>query len=197
MVVSGQPPKAKLDGGQTQQMIRHAVRKPWENAASIVEQGIQTIGLNGNTNMMMRSSGLTITSGLIKVPGCVLNGPKVIYTGNKSADLRFGSWNMINTKFNTSSSLNKWSYLLISLPQACDAFDQQGLAKVMQKLYQGLVRIGVNATAPLPGQRLQLQHPDDPALGPFLQRAAGALSLLFIILPEANVPLYQRIKNAP
>jgi eukaryotic translation initiation factor 2C len=46
VVVSGQPSKAKLDSGQTQQMIRHAVRKPWDNATSIVEQGIQVAGLD-------------------------------------------------------------------------------------------------------------------------------------------------------
>lgn len=102
---------------------------------------------------------------------------------------------MINIKFNTSGSLGKWSYLMISLPQVPDAFDQQGLATVMQEFHQGLGKIGVNATAPLPGQRLQLQHPDDAKLGPFLQRAAGALSLLFVILPEVNTSLYKRIKT--
>jgi eukaryotic translation initiation factor 2C len=102
---------------------------------------------------------------------------------------------MINIKFNTSGSLGKWSYLMISLPQVPDAFDQQGLATVMQEFHKGLGKIGVNATAPLPGQRLQLQHPDDAKLGPFLQRAAGALSLLFIILPEVNTSLYKRIKT--
>jgi eukaryotic translation initiation factor 2C len=102
---------------------------------------------------------------------------------------------MINIKFNTSSSLDKWSYLVISLPQVRDAFNQQGLATVMQEFHQVLGRIGVNANVPLPGQRLQLEHPDDPALGPYLQRAAGALKLLFIILPELNAPLYKRIKT--
>jgi eukaryotic translation initiation factor 2C len=102
---------------------------------------------------------------------------------------------MINIKFNTCASLGKWSYLMIALPHARDAFDQQSLATVMREFHQGLGRIGVNADAPLSGQRLQLQHPDDPALGPFLKRAAGALSLLFIILPEASIPLYKRIKT--
>jgi eukaryotic translation initiation factor 2C len=53
IVVSGQPSKAKLDGSQTQQMISHAVRKPWENAASIVGQGIGTVGLDVNTNVLL------------------------------------------------------------------------------------------------------------------------------------------------
>jgi eukaryotic translation initiation factor 2C len=53
----------------------------------------------------------------------------------------------------------------------------------------------VNASPPLQAQRLQLQHPDDPALDQMLQRASGSLDLLFIILPEANIPLYKRIKT--
>jgi hypothetical protein len=53
IVVPGQPSKAKLDRSQTQQMIRHAVRKPWENAASIVGQGIGTVGLDANTNVLL------------------------------------------------------------------------------------------------------------------------------------------------
>lgn len=55
VVVSSQPSKAKLDSGQTQQMIRYAVRKPWENAVSIAEQGIEITGLDGNSNMLLVS----------------------------------------------------------------------------------------------------------------------------------------------
>jgi eukaryotic translation initiation factor 2C len=53
IVVPGQPSKAKLDARQTQEMIKHAVRKPWENAASIVQQGIQTVGLDENSNILL------------------------------------------------------------------------------------------------------------------------------------------------
>ncbi|KAF9774432.1 hypothetical protein IL306_007563, partial [Fusarium sp. DS 682] len=195
VVLPGQPSKSKLDGTQAQQMIRHAVRKPWENAAAIVREGVQTVGLDENTNVLLRSFGLRITPGLIKVPGRVLVGPKVIYKGNKTAGPRFGSWNMMDIKFNIGASLTKWSYLMISLPGARDPFDQQSLGAVMNEFYQTLGKIGVNAAQPLSGQRIQLQHPDDPALGSTLQRAAGALDLLFIILPGANIPLYKRIKT--
>jgi eukaryotic translation initiation factor 2C len=53
VVFPGQPSKSKLDGTQAQQMIRHAVRKPWENAASIVGEGVQTVGLDDNTNVLL------------------------------------------------------------------------------------------------------------------------------------------------
>ncbi|KAF2470803.1 putative RNA interference and gene silencing protein [Lindgomyces ingoldianus] len=195
IVLPGQPSKSKLNGAQTQQMIRHAVRKPWENAASIVGEGVQTVGLNENSNVLLRSFGVKVTPGLIKVPGRILVGPKVIYKDNKAADPRFGSWNMIDIKFNTSASLTKWSYLLISLPRTRDSFDLQSVRTVMNEFHQALRKIGVDAAPPLVGQRLQIQTPDDPAIGSTLQRAAGALNLLFIILPEADIPLYKRIKT--
>ena len=53
IVLPGQPCKSKLDSLQTQQMIRHAVRKPWENAASIVGEGVQTVGLDENSNVLL------------------------------------------------------------------------------------------------------------------------------------------------
>ncbi|KAF4944941.1 hypothetical protein FGADI_12323 [Fusarium gaditjirri] len=114
---------------------------------------------------------------------------------NKAADLCFGSWNMSDIRFNIGASLAKWSYLMISIPGIRDSFDQQSSRAVMNEFHAALQKIGVDAAQPFPGQRLQLQHPDDPALDSTLQRAAGALHLLFITLPGANIPLYKRIKT--
>lgn len=53
IVLPGQPSKSKLNANQSQQMIRHAVRKPWENANSIYSEGVQTVGLDENTNILL------------------------------------------------------------------------------------------------------------------------------------------------
>lgn len=53
IVVPGQPSKAKLDAFQTQQMIRYAVRKPRDNAKSVLDEGVPTVGLDGNTNILL------------------------------------------------------------------------------------------------------------------------------------------------
>jgi len=75
VVVPGQPSKAKLDGGQTQTMIQYAVRKPWENAKSILNEGVSTVGLDEDTNVLLVSShprcdilSLTIPSALLVLP---------------------------------------------------------------------------------------------------------------------------------
>ena len=52
-VLPGQPSKSKLDPGQTQQMIRFAVRRPMENATSIVNNGLQTAGLSPDSNPLL------------------------------------------------------------------------------------------------------------------------------------------------
>lgn len=92
------------------------------------------------TEFFQCSFSIKVTTGLIKVPGRVLNGPKVIYKGNKTAEPRFGSWNMINIKFNTSASLTKWSCLMLSFLRARDAFDSQALGAVMNEFQQALIK---------------------------------------------------------
>lgn len=47
----GQSSQSKLDPAQTQQMIRFAVRKPWENANSITQEGLHTVGLMPQANV--------------------------------------------------------------------------------------------------------------------------------------------------
>ena len=53
MVVPGQAYNGQLDPNQTQHMIRFAVRRPWENANSIVDQGFQTAGLSPQGNILL------------------------------------------------------------------------------------------------------------------------------------------------
>lgn len=55
LVLPGQSADAKLDPGQTQQMIRFAVRKPGANAESIVNEGLSIVGLKGNNVLLVLS----------------------------------------------------------------------------------------------------------------------------------------------
>lgn len=50
----GQSSQSKLDPSQTQQMIQFAVRKPFQNADSITQEGVQTVGLlpQANANLV-------------------------------------------------------------------------------------------------------------------------------------------------
>jgi hypothetical protein len=50
VVLPGQPSGAKLTPGQTQQMIRFAVRRPAANARSIVTNGARILGIEPPVN---------------------------------------------------------------------------------------------------------------------------------------------------
>ncbi|KAH6988693.1 putative RNA interference and gene silencing protein [Ilyonectria destructans] len=194
VVVPGQNSNSKLDPGQTQQMIRFAVRSPWENAGSIVRDGFQTVGLSSQANVLLDRFGVSVSPQLITVPGRVLNEPKVFYKDEKSASVRFGSWNMVNVKLNTAGTLTNWSYLLISIPDRRDSFDQAGLIAMLDKFRDALRKTGIVVNPPAPGRRLVLRDQDDPELDNVFKLAAKSLDLLFIILPD-TIPLYNRIKH--
>lgn len=106
-----------------------------------------------------------------------------------------GSWNMVGMKFNAPVSLNKWSYLAVSLPGHLDAFDSESLTGVMERFKGVLSSAGIAALSPLPGRRLVMRGPDDARLDQNLQDAAKHLDLLLIILPEHNIAIYDRIKR--
>lgn len=52
-VVDGQPYRKVLEGSQTADMIRVAARRPRENALSIVNEGLGTVGLVGSDNPIL------------------------------------------------------------------------------------------------------------------------------------------------
>ncbi|KAK1749574.1 ribonuclease H-like domain-containing protein [Echria macrotheca] len=196
LVMPGQRADAKLDASQTQQMIRFAVRKPGANADSIVREGLSIVGLTGN-NALLSRFGIQFSPNLLTVPGRTLDEPKVFYKGNKPASVRFGSWNMVDVKFNTVTSVRKWSYLLISVRGYRDAFDLNSLAPVVGRFATTLGKLGITVAAPMPGQHVSIANSDDYSpLADRLERAANAgLELLLVILPE-NIPgLYGRIKH--
>jgi hypothetical protein len=111
------------------------------------------------------------------------------------AQVRFGSWNMADIKFDKASKLANWSYLLLSLPHYQDAFDPNSMAHTIKTFGQALIAVDIAVAAPLPGQRLLLRDEDDAELETKLRGAAAKLKLLLIILPDTNIPLYNRIKR--
>lgn len=64
----GQNSQSKLDPAQTQQMIQFAVRKPWENANSITQEGVRTVGLlsPANVNLVRSLSGAVMADRLMQ-----------------------------------------------------------------------------------------------------------------------------------
>ncbi|KAL6691521.1 Piwi domain-containing protein [Trichoderma pleuroticola] len=223
-MLPGQPSNTQLSTAQAQQMIRFAVRKPFDNATSIVTKGLKTAGLSSETNPLLVSSccdsdmmkrndwlthssqaqfGIGISQNLITVSGRVIASPKVGYGQNRQVSTFGGSWNMLprdspSLKFTNAGSMQKWSCVYIEMPNDyphAQTFTSAGLAEVLRSFHAVLGDTGIAASPPLqPFQRLQLRDNDDPELEALMKRAASSLQLLFVILPATPIPLYNRVK---
>ncbi|KAL7933965.1 Piwi domain-containing protein [Trichoderma chlorosporum] len=201
-VLPGQLCNNQLSSAQTQQMIRFAVRRPFENATSIASKGLKVAGLS-DANPLLAQFGFKASQNLITVPGRVIASPKVSYNQSRQVATFGGSWNMVpkdsqSFKFSNAGTMQKWSCVYIEVlneyPNA-HTFTSAGLTEVLRSFHAVLGDTGIAASPPLqPFQRLQLKNNDDPELDVLMKRAASSLQLLFVILPATPIPLYNRIK---
>ncbi|KAL9131513.1 MAG: hypothetical protein Q9217_000592 [Psora testacea] len=198
IVMPGQSTQSKLDPAQTQQMIRFAVRKPWENANSIIQDGPRTVGLLPQANVKLGGFGISVTARLITVPGRILTEPKIRYKQDKSPFVRGGSWNMQDIKFNSGGTLRNWSYLMVSLSGMRDPVDQKTIQTTVTGFHRALQDMGMTVAAPTPGARIDISGGNDARIETVLKNAPGdprQTRLLLIILPTADKALYNRIKH--
>ncbi|KAL7622750.1 hypothetical protein AAE478_006428 [Parahypoxylon ruwenzoriense] len=202
-VLQGQPANTKLDREQTRNMIYFAVRRPIENARSIVANGRQTAGLSLDTNPLLDQFGITVSRDLITVPGRVLPRPGVIYQQNRAADVRDASWNMAPRgstaplKFYTCCELETWSCLYIETSDMLKSqkFESEEVHRLMGKFHTFMRTVGINASEPIQPRRVKLKHTDDPELENVIKLAASKFDLVIVILPANLPPLYNRIKQ--
>lgn len=176
-------------------MIRFAVRKPYENAGFITNDGPKAIGLLPGQNPVLGRLGISITPNMITVHGRVLPAPDVKYVSTK-ASVRFGSWNMAEYKFNTTRNLPaafRWSYGFINEyngPRpAFGNIDE--VHRHMLSFYGALQKVGMKIPPPMKGRELKIRGSEDPALEEAFKTAP---QLLLIILPGLDTVLYNKIK---
>ncbi|KAG8165758.1 hypothetical protein KVR01_004310 [Diaporthe batatas] len=199
IVLPGQSAMAKLSGDQTRNMIRFAVRGPWLNAMSIVNDGLSTGGLSRDTNPLLAQFGINASQSLITVPARVLQEPKVFYKNNKSVNVAFGSWNMENVMFNKPGNLKTWSWLSIQDGRRPN-YTMDDLNATVARFSASLTKNGVTVQQKaFPGKEVRLKYPSDPALDATFKGAADKLDLLLVILPgrdkSDNTELYSYIKT--
>lgn len=199
VVLPGQNATTKLSGDQTRNMIGFAVRRPGENAQSIVDQGFPTAGLTSQTNALLAQYGLSVGQGLITVQARLLTEPKVFYKGNKAVNTNFGSWNMENIMFNKPGVLKKWSWLGIDDNRL--RYNKETLAATVRNFTAALAKNGVTVQQqPLPGNMVPARRPTDPSIEQMFAGAAkNGIDLLLVVLPGRdktdNTELYSYIKT--
>ncbi|EDN10395.1 hypothetical protein HCAG_06198 [Histoplasma mississippiense (nom. inval.)] len=195
-VLPGQPANAKLSPNQTQNMIRFAVRRPVENATSIVTNGTKVLGVAPQLNPLLAGMGLSLLPNLITVPGRVLESPTMVqYKGQNFKTPQAGNWNLQKVAFSQGSQLPPWTYLyfqgnrtnLEALSESIDRF-------VDMARLQGLA-------VPAPSRPIPVivphgQSPEDIPLDHFFAeiRQQSRVRLVLVILPFESPQMYNHIK---
>ncbi|EFR05376.1 hypothetical protein MGYG_08387 [Nannizzia gypsea CBS 118893] len=204
VIEPGQSIRSKLSPAQTQKMISFAVRRPKENAESIVSHGAQIIGAM-NQPQAMGNMNISITPKLITVPGRVLNSPSVRYKGQGVANIRFGSWNLSNLTFRVPGApLKDWAYVTIG-----DGHIPPDPLRAVQDLVNTAKLQGLTLGIPLKasenshglGWMVNYKDPGniEKHVDEMFRRVKANANLknarlLLIVLPNDNPTVYKRIK---
>lgn len=199
LVEPGQSTSAKLSPDQTQKMIDFAVREPFVNAQTIVNNGPRTVGMLQQGNPLLANFGVSMDKDLITVYGRVLPPAKVNYK-NTSANVKDGGWNMLNVKFNTAASLKKWTTLILSEPHKPHVFQNRNdvWKDTMAAFYKALRQIGIIIEPHEKGpEPITINSIDNLSqIDQILEKiSAKGYELVFVILPTKNTPLYDYIKT--
>ncbi|KAI1742458.1 ribonuclease H-like domain-containing protein [Xylaria scruposa] len=203
-IVPGQRTTHNLSANQTKKMIDFAVRGPADNAKSIVSKALSTAGISENNKpSQLDRFGVTISRNLITVEGRVLREPQVFY-GQKQAWPKDGSWNLLSDKkplqFAGRGTLHgNWSMLFINMPHTysnAQRFPLEDEKALQDKLERVLIETGITIQGEKrPPKQITLNGNEDEQLDQFIKLAAGRLVLLFVVLPAAQMPLYNRLKR--
>ena len=110
---------------------------------------------------------------------------------------------MQSIQFSTRAKLPSWTYLWLSSQGSRDAWnDDQGLASTLNAFQAKLKEVGIDVSAYTPGLRLPLSAGNiDAQIDAAIQRFVGhptrkPPTLLLVIMPYADTPIYNRIKFA-
>ena len=114
-ILPDQPFRGKLSDNHTAAMIKYACNPPADNARSIVQEGLTSLGLIGTSNQTLNAFGVSVSSEMAVVPARILDPPQLLYAQNKSADLRKdrASWNLQNRKFFKGQRMSNWGVFVV------------------------------------------------------------------------------------
>lgn len=91
-----------------QNMIKFSCRRPPQNYASIMKEGLEIMGIDKETQKV----GIRPSQQMITVPARILNAPNLVYA-KKVTKIQFGSWNLQRTKFSEGATIKAWSCVTI------------------------------------------------------------------------------------
>ena len=112
-IEAGQPYFGKLDSKETANMIRYACNPPGVNADAIVNRGLPILGLAPQSlSSTIDGFDMSISTEMAVIPARELPAPRLTYKAG-SANVRDGSWNILNVKFHRGATLANWWVLVV------------------------------------------------------------------------------------
>jgi len=195
--------RARLDGNETAQMIKHACKPPRVNAEAIVGRGLPILGISP-AQEPLAGFDISIDPTMAVVPGRELPYPTVKYKAGR-ADVKNGSWNILGVKFQQGATITSWWVMVVK-----DGHNKSSDSQV-EGLVQGFVtklkKNGVNIPTEIPRSIPPpfFPHPgSDPsrklALKNFKATLEGELktqkkpTFILVLLEKRNNYIYPGIK---
>lgn len=134
---------------------------------------------------------------MITVPGRTLAPPVVKYAKNKNMNSRDGSWNLAQCTLSTGTSMGSWGMLWVS--DGREYYDGAKLDSCLSVFKQELAKLGISSGEPVRRAKCTVSPNgnNDAILENSLRNAANnpkRPSILLVILPNQNAPIYQQIK---
>ncbi|KAF2812260.1 Piwi-domain-containing protein [Mytilinidion resinicola] len=211
-VLPGQQAKRLLLPNQTRSMIEFAARSPDKNAVSIIQSGLNVVGINPvsqGINTSLQKYGIKVSASMLTVDGRILQPPALQYSKTTNAVRpRDGKWNLADgikpRPFFQGVSIPSWSCLVINEGTRDTIYGgAAALNRYLIDFSETLGRYGVKlgkATAPViasvSGQDLNSRNGKavTDILNTTLRKLPAKPAFLFVLLPSDNAFLYDCVK---
>lgn len=209
-VIGGQLARRLLLGDQTRHMIEFAARRPFQNADSIMTNGIQVTKVSPGSNSHLTQFGIGVNPKLLTVQGRILQAPTLQYR-EKTCQPMNGAWNLDpralgNKPFKLSKPLTSWNCLVINSGRyEAVRGGAQAITGVLGSFRQTLNTYGMNP-GPVQQPMIMSVNPADSQkkdVSKIMKDIETAVrtgfkqrpSFLFILLPSDDAVLYDSIKT--
>ena len=204
----GQPYVGRLAPQETANMIRYACNVPEVNAQAIVYQGLSQLGLSSdNQSETVNGFDVSISSEMAVIPARELPPPRLSYKVG-TANVRDGSWNILDVKFHRGGTVSSWWVLIVRDGPSAPINDPKDpeLASLIKGFAAKCERSGMKVAAPPAIIAARLQPPNqDPIRSGSIDAIRQAIkkqltvskkpSFILVILANVDNYIYPGIKR--
>ncbi|KAJ6558191.1 ribonuclease H-like domain-containing protein [Mycena capillaripes] len=148
-IEAGQAYRGKLSDIETSQMIRVACNPPRFNAEAITTEGFPALGLSP-VKAPVDGFNIAVDTEMVVIPGRELNPPRLSYSKG-TANVRNGSWNIMDVKFHRGAVVTSWWALVVrDGREMLQGPQDENLKILVTKFRQKLQRSGMQISDALP-----------------------------------------------